>query len=138
MLAARKRLITSETSIVALEREWAKYKYLILAKNPNGYKQLRALLKDKSEYPVKEFFAIVDESLAVPENRGYEINAAQHVAGYFKNKATAEEKDNIALLINNYSNNKVKREDIKQALYVLAKKYNETYLLQSYYFSDCK
>ena len=84
-LAEKERLLSlkEERPTALLEREWAWYKYLILAKNPNGYKEIRVLLKNKSAFPTEEFYGIVEKSLLLPENKGYEINAAQHVFGYF-------------------------------------------------------
>ncbi len=123
-------------SMVLLEKEWAKYKYLILAKNPNGYKQIRQLLKDKSSYPVKAFYDIVDVSLQAEQNIGYETNAAQHVFGYFKRLASAEEKKKAMDIIERYSEGKAPLSDVKGELKILADKYDVQYLRNSYYFCD--
>jgi UV DNA damage endonuclease len=137
-LAEKQKLLSAgkSGSVYALEAEWAKYKYLILAKNPNGYKQIRQLLKDKSSYPAAEFFLIVDASLKMPENTGYEVNAAQHVFGYFKKFASPEEKKSILGLIEQYKNGSTPLPGLKRALYGLAVKYDVGYLLESYYFCD--
>ncbi len=135
MAKSRIRLLCETTpTITDLENEWAKYKYLILGKNPNGYKKVRALLKNKSAYPADKFFTIVDESLSMPENPRYEVNAAQHVLGYFKKVANAEEKKNGVFIISRYRKGKADLSDVKQSLFLLAKKYNVNYLLSSYYF----
>ena len=121
-------------SISHLEDEWARYKYLILARDPNAYKAIRVLLKNKSAYPVREFFDIVDAALQKDENTGYEINAAQHVFGYFRKLATDSEKAQVLEIIANYSRGDGGLIRLKSALFHLAKKYDVEYLLESYYF----
>ena len=135
-LAVKQKLLAAKHSgsIYGLEKEWAKYKYLILAKNPNGYKSIRALLKDKDAYPVEEFFDIVEASIFLPEKAGYEVNAAQHVFGYFKKLASPEEKALIISLIDKYKNGEAPLSELKDGLYRLAVKYDVGYLLESYYF----
>ena len=134
-----RRRLTAENcakSISLLEAEWAKYKYLILGKNPVGYKALRRLLKDKSAYPVEEFYTIVDESLAMNENPGWEINAAQHVFGYFKNVASDVERADVIYLITRYKSGDTGLSELKAALYRLAVKYDVSFITDSYYFWD--
>ena len=121
-------------SISHLENEWARYKYLVLSRDPNEYKAIRALLKDKSAYPVREFFDIVDAALQKGENAGYEINAAQHVFGYFRKLASSTEKELIIETISQYSRNDATLAKLKTELLHLARKYDVRYLLESYYF----
>lgn len=122
-------------SIVELEKEWARYKYLVLEKSPNIYNNIRKLLKDKDTYPVLEFYDLIDEVLAKDFNPGYAINAGQHVWGYFKNS------DNPKLI------EKVDRQmekiksgssaiGLKRLLWKLAEEENQPYLLNSLYFKD--
>ena len=125
---------TKPHSIAHLEDEWARYKYLILARDPNAYKAIRVLLKNKSAYPVHEFFDIVDDALQKGENTGYEINAAQHVFGYFRKLATDYEKAQVLEIIANYSRDDALLIQLKSALLHLARKYDVKYLLASYYF----
>ena len=125
-------------SIVHLENEWARYKYLILAHDPNAYKAIRVLLKNKSAYPVREFFDIVDSALEKDENTGYEINAAQHVFGYFRKLASSAEKELIIETISLYSRNDATLAKLKTELLLLARKYDVHYLLESYYFDDVR
>ena len=67
------------------------------------------------------------------------INAFEHVWGYFKDKADDKEKKKIQALIENYkSGTSVNIENdsikVKSFLMKLSEKYNEAYLLNSYYF----
>lgn len=75
---------TSTPKIHRLEREWARYKYLVLERSPKVYDEIRQLLKDKNSYPVIRFYDLIDEAMITEVNPGNAINAAQHVWGYFK------------------------------------------------------
>ena len=117
-----------------LEKDWAKYKYTVLEKNPNNYQKIRELLKDKNAYPVLEFYKLVEESLEMPENKGYCINAFDHIWGYFKKEASDKEKEKYLNKIEDYKNDKTRRELVVKLLKRMADKYNQQYLLNSYYF----
>lgn len=70
-----------------LENEWMRYKYLVLEHSPKVYNEIRQLLKDKSAYPVGEFYRLIDGALMSPVKPGNAVNAAQHVWGYFKDSS---------------------------------------------------
>lgn len=57
------------------------------------YNEIRQLLKDKSNYPVVEFYKIIEEALDMEITMGNFINGAQHVWGYFKIEASEKEKE---------------------------------------------
>lgn len=54
--------------------------------------------------------------------------------GYFKNLADDKEKMNFLKSIEDYKKGKVSIKLIKNKLFKMAVKYNESYLLNSYYF----
>lgn len=73
--------------ILHLEKEWERYKYLVMEHSPAVYKELNQLMKDKNSYPVLEFYRLIEEASltpVVPENA---VRAARHVWGYFKDSA---------------------------------------------------
>ncbi|MDD4212519.1 MAG: UV DNA damage repair endonuclease UvsE, partial [Bacilli bacterium] len=70
-----------------LEKEWTLYKYQILAHSQRHYQQIRTLLKDKKNYPVFEFYRLIDEALMNPIPHMSEVNTLDHIWGYFKNQA---------------------------------------------------
>src|SRR5690625_392580 len=70
------------THIKHLEKEWGRYKYLVLEHSPAIYNEIRELLKDKDSYPFIPFYAMIDEVLTTPVTTGTTVNAAQHVWGY--------------------------------------------------------
>lgn len=133
--AIKCQLCTDKTAtITELEQEWSRYKYSVLGKSPNGYQTIRSLLKNKIQYPAIEFYHLVEIAMAEKENTVREINAAEHVWGYFKTKATEQEKARVKRLMSSYQSGKTALTALKNALWKLTKKYGEGYLLNSYYF----
>lgn len=127
---------TSNKKIKFLEDEWSKYKYNVLEKSPQNYQKARELLKDKNKYPYIDFYNIIEKSL-IEENEIFKtINGVQHVWGYFKNTANEKEKVNFKATLKKYEQGKTSLKTVKNLLKKLAIKYNQQYLLNSYYFID--
>ncbi|WP_313757052.1 UV DNA damage repair endonuclease UvsE [Tissierella sp.] len=120
--------------IKTLELEWSKYKYNILEHSHLNYNKIRGLLKNKSEYPVIEFYKLIQETLNIEETIGNTVNAVLHVWGYFKLISTEDEKKKFMKLLENYEEGKRSKDSLKKFLWKLALKYEESYLLNSYYF----
>lgn len=120
--------------ISKLEKQWSLYKYLVLEKNPFGYAAIRELLKDKSAYPAIQFFEIIEASLRMADNKGFAVNAAQHVWRYFKKVCTAKEKALFEKLLKDYAAGYVAFKTIKTLLFRLSVKYKKAYLQNSYFF----
>lgn len=119
-----------------LEKEWARYKYLVMSKSYGHYSKIRKLFSNNQEVDVLEFYRIVDEALQLPVAKAQEINAAEHVWGYFKKKVDQKMKDKFMNLIEKYKNDEVSIKRIKTFLYELTLKEGQEYLLSSYYFND--
>jgi UV DNA damage endonuclease len=123
-------------TILRLEQEWSRYKYWILEKSHEDYNKIRQLLKDKNSYPVIEFYKLVDHAMLAEVTPGGVINAADHVWGYFKNRADEKEKVRYSNLMKNYKAGSITH---KKFLWQLTLKYQEPYLIQSHYFEEvCK
>lgn len=125
----------NNSSIVMLEKEWAKYKYLILEHSPKTYNDIRMLLKDKNAYPVLEFYSLIDKALSYGVEPGCSVNAVQHVWGYFKKQANCKLKESIEKEIRKIENGS-SSISAKRILWKMAKESREEYLLQSLYFKD--
>jgi UV DNA damage endonuclease len=125
---------TETRGIGAFETEWSRYKYSVLGKSPAAYQSIRTLLNDKSSYPALEFYKIIEEALRIPEDKGYAINAAEHVWGYFKDAASDSEKKRYSETLKSYLSGSSSLSELKRLLKRLAVKYNEDYLLKGYYF----
>lgn len=122
-------------NILELEKEWAKYKYLVLEHSPKIYNEIRELLKNKQSYPVLEFYDLIDKAVSGAVNPGQAVNAAEHVWGYFSKNASVKVKDKIAKLINKVSEGG-QTGQLKKILFKLAKENDQKYLLESLYFKN--
>ena len=125
---------TENKRMVLLEKEWGRYKYAVLERSPAVYQAIRTLLKDKEVYPVQEFYRLIEDALAKETELGSAENAAQHVWGYFKNKATPHEHKAFTKNMENYRKGTGSLATVKRQLFKLAMKYEEKYLLESLYF----
>ena len=90
---------------------WAKNKYLVLSRSSNIYKEIREYLK-RDQVEVSHVEDLIQQALALPENRGQVSNAFQHIWGYFKKQATAEEKADFMLLLEKYQHGQASQEDL--------------------------
>lgn len=120
--------------ISRLEQEWARYKYAVLERSPERYQAIRALLRDKEQYPVEVFYQLVEEALDLPIQSGHGVNAAQHVWGYFKDKTSERDRKEFAKRLERYQDGSGTLDSLKQFLLRLAEREEETYLLESLYF----
>lgn len=120
--------------IRALEIEWARHKYSILERSPGTYERIHTLLNEKAAYPAVEMYHLLEEAYRTPVQKGSAVNAAHHVWGCFKNKATQNEKNRFDRLMKKFLSDDVGLVSLKNCLNGLAKKYNEDHLLNGYYF----
>ena len=127
-------LLDPKKGIKNLEEEWARYKYNILERDQNIYKEIRTLLKDKKAYPIIEFYRLIDKGMSIEIEKSNAINAASHVWGYFKNLAEEKEKKKYDSYMQLFEKGTYSLNAVKNLLLKLAVKYNSTYLLESYYF----
>lgn len=125
---------TDQPAISLLEKEWGRYKYFMLEKSPRDYQVIRQLLKDKTAYPVLEFYRMIEAALEKETDSGAAINTAHHIWGYFKGKATKSEQATFIRNCTNYQSGKAKLATVKRQLHKLAIKYDQTYLIESLYF----
>jgi UV DNA damage endonuclease len=124
----------SNRGLTMLEIEWARYKYSILEKSPEVYQTIRQLLRDKSTYLALEMYHLIETASCLPVTIGNAVNAAQHVWGYFKDKASETEKKRFQNILRKYALGEVGIQSVKNMLLKMAQKYHEDYLLNGYYF----
>jgi UV DNA damage endonuclease len=126
--------LAEDKKINRLEQEWGRYKYNVLEHAPGGYNRIRQLLKEKTAYPVMEFYSMIEESLGIPVMAGNARNAAEHVWGYFKCHADATEKARFERLSSGLENGMNAVASMKTFLRKMQDKYEDEYLKQSLYF----
>lgn len=112
-----------------LEQEWARYKYKVMSKSQKSYNDLRKLFKDNQSVDVREFYQVVDK--VESHNISAEMNAFQHVWGYFKKLASSREKD-VYLSLFEEKDYKGMYRHLKK----MNEKYKVSYLQNSYYFKE--
>ncbi|KRQ85831.1 UV DNA damage endonuclease [Caloramator mitchellensis] len=111
----------------SLYEEWAKYKYLVMEKNYNLYKECSNTVNLSSD--ITDLYKKIDNALTLTYNDKNFLNTILHVWGYVNEKTTLYEREKFFSLINTKEYKKA-----KLFLEKLSKKYNIEYLLKSYYF----
>jgi UV DNA damage endonuclease len=135
-LSAIKCLNTiSSPGIQQLEKEWGRYKYLVLEHSPKIHQEIRRLLKDKNTYPISAFYRLVDEAMKTPIKAGNAVNAAQHVWGYVRDSAGQNTRLSFEKSLNEASQGG-STIAMKRLLWKLAEVQQQKYLLDSLYFID--
>ncbi len=109
-------LVSDAPHVKFLEREWAKYKYLVLSRSAHAYNSIRQLLKDKRSPDAVAFYRLVESALEREQDVGAGINAAQHIWGYFKTETLIAEKNKFRVLVGEYSEGKKNYRSIKHFL----------------------
>lgn len=128
--------IRSQPHMKYLEVEWGRYKYLVLERSPSLYQKIRLLLKDKSTYPIDLFYRLIDEALFCLVTPEHFINAASHVFGYFKKVASNDEKHEYHCYLDANHLTVQTMKEMKKFLFHLSTKYQEHYLINSFYFYE--
>ena len=122
--------MNSKEERVQCQKLWAKNKYLVLSHSSKIYLEIRTYLKQE-EVSQNRVSELIKQAVSLPEDKGQVTNALHHVWGYFKKYATKEEKDNFFEIIEEYHNNKYKKEDLLKEVKHLLNKYPNKYLEES-------
>jgi UV DNA damage endonuclease len=126
--------VSRDKNIKYLELEWSRYKYSVLENSPAIYLEIRKLLNNKQDYPVIPFYNLIEEAMKTEKTKGNAVNAMQHVWGYFKNTASDIEKKRFLKMLQEFEKGQIASVPVKSFLWRMAAKYDEKYLLDSYYF----
>lgn len=121
-------------SMKVLERQWANYKYWVMARSQRAYEDIRELFKDNREVDPIVFYGFIDNLSEKPLNLKSQRNAVQHVWGYFKKISTENEKLKYMDLLEHMKDEK-SLILMYRFLRRLSVKYENTYLLDGYFFS---
>ena len=122
--------MNSKEERVQCQKLWAKNKYLVLSYSSKIYLEIRTYLKQE-EVSQNKVSELIKQAVSLPEDKGQVTNGLHHVWGYFKKYATKEEKDNFFEMIEEYHNNKYKKEDLLKEIKHFLKKYPNKYLEES-------
>ncbi|TDL98360.1 DUF1722 domain-containing protein [Macrococcus brunensis] len=111
----------------AVEKRWREEKYKVMYHSQQHYNDIRGLMKEQLT-DIDILNTQISEAYALEPTHGSMLNTFQHLWGYFKNKATPEEKELFLPLLNQVPE---KNDVIIQQLHHLALKYNVKYLKES-------
>lgn len=90
-----------------LQREWSKYKYVVMSKSTGDYNILKNLVKNNEINPI-EFYEVIDRLTYVESNPKLEIKTLNHIWSYFKNVVTKKENETYLKLLNEKNIKKLK------------------------------
>ncbi|SDH60468.1 UV DNA damage repair endonuclease UvsE [Desulfosporosinus hippei] len=123
---------TNKASI--LEREWIKYKYMVLEKSPDIFDKIQHSLRSPREYPIISFYTDIEAALQneyVIENS---LNAATHIWEFLNSISTEKDNSSFSKVLKSFKLGKTSLTTIKNFLWRFAVKYEDESILGSYYF----
>jgi len=126
--------VLRDVSAKKLEEEWAKYKYFVLSRSARIYNDIRGMLKNKEARVVIEFYEKIEHAYLLSEDKGAEVNAAEHVWGYISKDSSSDERKRYEKLLDAYLNDTSSAEILKSHLLKCAHKRDLQYLINSLYF----
>ena len=112
------------------EELWAKNKYYVLSKSHKEYLGIREYLKG-NELGVSFLKEKIQKTKDMNESRKDFSNAVLHVWGYFKEDASAVEKQELFNILNGYMEERSSQTVVIDYLNTLLKKYPNEYLENS-------
>ena len=101
------RLLAEGLNRGALVRFHSRYKYLLMANNPQAYRTLGRLLGSMSKADEPQtigprYFSQLMQALRRCASRGTHSNVLQHLSGYFKDALTQQDKAELQAVIGQY------------------------------------
>ena len=123
-------IMENSNQISQCQTLWARNKYQVLSHSSKIYLEIRQYLKSDS-VEAAHVQDLIDQAVALPENRGQVCNAFQHVWGYFKKRASPAEKEDFMLLLLRYQSGQAEKKDLVRAVSDLLVKYPNPYLQKS-------
>lgn len=85
----------------------SRYKYLVMAHDPNAYRQLGRLLSDLKDADInllsQRYLEQLTKALALPATRGAHANVLYHLAGYLRHQITDKDRREIHHCISEFS-----------------------------------
>ncbi len=109
----------------------SKNKYLYFAYDQKAKDELGNIIAKNTQYSktFERYAKSLRELLAKSPTKGKYINAYEHIYGYFKNKASDDEKQQFKSLIKAYEEGAISNIEINEYLLKLAQTYHEEYII---------
>ncbi|MEZ7172257.1 YbgA family protein [Sporosarcina sp. OR05] len=112
-----------------IDKLWSLEKYKVMFYSQKHYNEIRSVLK--SGVDVERVKTLIDDAFTLRPSIGSVLNAYQHMWGYFKKYASAQERQTYVLKANAFSTGEVEVRELLMLIRELALKYEVDYLLQS-------
>ncbi|MGT2911234.1 YbgA family protein [Streptococcus cameli] len=119
----------------AFQKDWAYHKYWVMGHSQAHYNALRLLFKgnDWSQEKAEQYQQLLKEAGQLSPSKATLTTSYQHMWGYFKKKASPEEKETYKFLIEAV---RPKKDDLKPFILQLIDKYQPAYLVRSKFYDD--
>jgi uncharacterized protein YbgA (DUF1722 family)/uncharacterized protein YbbK (DUF523 family) len=133
-----RELLAKPPSRGALVDFHTRHKLLLMAHSPKHYKEMGKLVADAPD-PLSETYEtyrrLLSEALQLKTTSRKQLNVLQHVMGYFKKQLSADEKQELLEIFENYRQGHVPLIVPITLLNHFVRKYDQPYLKQQYYMN---
>ncbi len=117
----------------------SRHKLLILSHNPEIYRQMGKLVAGQTGLDIKEsyaeYLALLMKGLRLKTTVAKHVNVLQHILGYFKNQLSADEKQEVLQVIQDYRSGLIPLIVPITLLNHFVRKYDQPYLRQQVYLN---
>lgn len=117
----------------------SRHKLLILSHSPEIYRQMGKLVAGQMGLDIKEtyaeYIALLMKGLRLKATVAKHVNVLQHILGYFKNQLSADEKQEVLQVIQDYRSGLIPLIVPITLLNHFVRKYEQPYLQQQVYLS---
>lgn len=117
----------------------SRHKLLILSHSPEIYRQMGKLVAGQMGLDIKEtyaeYIALLMKGLRLKATVAKHVNVLQHILGYFKNPLSADEKQEVLQVIQDYRSGLIPLIVPITLLNHFVRKYEQPYLQQQVYLS---
>ena len=117
----------------------ARHKLLLMAHNPQLYRETGKLVAEVSHLPIEQFLpeyiSLIMKAMSFSATRSKHQNVLQHILGYFKNDLNSSEKAEMLELIESYKARFVPLIVPVTLLNHYVRKYDKQYLAEQYYLN---
>jgi len=116
-----------------------RHKLLILSHSPKHFREMGKLVAEGKRLPIAELYtkyeSLLIEALRLKTTIKKNCNVLQHILGYFKKQITADEKQEVLEIIEQYRSGYVPLIVPVTLLNHYVRKYNQPYLMQQIYLN---
>ncbi len=117
----------------------SRHKYLIMSHSVEGYRKMGKLVARSGDIEAdtlyRDYLEMLQKSLRLEATVPKHFNVLQHIFGYFKKQLSADEKQEVLSIIEDYRARKVPLIVPITLLNHLARKYQQPYLQQQVYLN---